>query len=105
MGFVYTHTDKQPLYAEMRDDFELARKRYPREPRVYLYLGHAYAGLGDSDRAEKNYRKTLELLGRAGVKNVAAQERKELIAEIETARKKRKPAAGGISAGTKTPCG
>jgi tetratricopeptide (TPR) repeat protein len=104
LGLVYTRTDKEPLYAEMRDSFELARQRYPREPRVYLYLGHAYAGLGEPDKAENMYRKTLELLARADDKNMTPQERKELRAEVETARKKLKPTTGRISAGTKTPC-
>jgi tetratricopeptide (TPR) repeat protein len=100
MGLVYTRTNTESLYAEMRDDFELARKRYPREPRVYLYLGHAYAGLRDADKAEKIYRKTLELLESADGKNMTSQERKELIAEVENARKKLKSATGAISAGT-----
>ncbi len=88
LGLIYTRTNEEALYAELRDDFEIARKRYPREPRVYLYLGHAYAGLRDSDKAEKIYRKTLELLDRGDGKKMMAQERKELIAEVETARKK-----------------
>jgi tetratricopeptide (TPR) repeat protein len=104
LGLIYTRTERQPLYAELRDDFELARTRYPHEPRVYLYLGHAYAGLRDSERAEKNYRKTLELLQSTDGKGMTPQEKKELIAEVETARKKLRPATGRISAETKTPC-
>jgi hypothetical protein len=96
--------DKEPLYAEMRDSFELARGRYPREPRVFLYLGHAYAGLREPDKAEKMYRKTLELLDGAGGKNMTPREKKELSAEVETARKRLMPTTGRISAGTRTPC-
>jgi tetratricopeptide (TPR) repeat protein len=104
LGLVYTRTNKEPLYTEMRDSFELARRRYPREPRVCLYLGHAYSGLREPDKAEKMYRKTLELLDGRGGKSMKPQERKELIAEIEEARKKLKPTTGRISAETKTPC-
>jgi len=41
--------------------FEQAAGRYPDDPRVFLYLGRAYAGLGKNKRAEETLNKSVRL--------------------------------------------
>lgn len=52
-GMIYRDLNRPELFVEMRDMFDSARQRYPQDPRMYLYLGYAHAGLGDRRQAEE----------------------------------------------------
>ena len=43
--------------------FEAAAKRYPADPRMLLFLGHAYAGTGERSRAVETFDATIRLAG------------------------------------------
>jgi Tfp pilus assembly protein PilF len=60
-GEVYKALDKPDLYPEMRAMFEAARVRYPNDPRMYLHLANAYAGLGDKAKARSLYAAAISL--------------------------------------------
>jgi predicted Zn-dependent protease len=45
----------------MRSIFEAAIRRYPADPRMYLYLAHAQAALGERSKAIENYDAAIRL--------------------------------------------
>ena len=73
-----------------RDVFAAASKRHPHDPRMYLYLGHAYAGLGEPDRAAELYATAVALAGPRGRSLLNSTERQEVIQAAEAAQKKLK---------------
>jgi Flp pilus assembly protein TadD len=88
MGLVYTRMNQGASFTEMRDLFEAARERYPRDPRVYLYLAHAYMGLLDTDKADRLYSTAMDLARGPGLRMLSAQKCKEIIDEAQAAQKK-----------------
>ena len=88
MGLVYTKMNQGASFTEMRDTFEAARERYPRDPRMYLYLAHAYAGLLETDKADRLYTTAIDLARSAGSSMLSAQKSKEIIDEAQAAQKK-----------------
>ena len=52
-GLIYEQLGKAQQAAEARDLFEAARKRYPQDARMYLYLGQAYLRLHDQRKADQ----------------------------------------------------
>jgi tetratricopeptide (TPR) repeat protein len=93
LGVVYTKMGKGSLYPEMRDLFEGARQRFPHDPRMYLYLGHAYAGLLETDRADRFYASAAEVAAKTGRQFLSPEKCQEVIAEAKAAQKKLKQAA------------
>lgn len=61
IGVVYTRLNRPDLYPEMRLIFEAAVRRYPADPRMYLYLAHAQAALGERAKALENYDTAIRL--------------------------------------------
>jgi tetratricopeptide (TPR) repeat protein len=61
IGVVYGRVNKPEKFLEMKDIFETAIKRYPLDPRMYMYLGEAQAALGDKSRAAGNFDSALRL--------------------------------------------
>jgi tetratricopeptide (TPR) repeat protein len=93
LGVIYTKMDKGSLASEMRDLFEEARQRYPHDPRLYMYLGHAYVGLLETDRAERLYATALEVAGKSGQQFLSPEKCQEVIDEVHAAQKKLKETA------------
>ncbi|HEY7326115.1 MAG TPA: tetratricopeptide repeat protein [Gemmataceae bacterium] len=93
LGVVYTKMGKGSLYPEMRDLFEDARQRFPHDPRMYLYLGHAYAGLLETDRANRFYGSAAEVAAKTGRQFLSPEKCQEVIAEAKAAQKKLKETA------------
>jgi predicted Zn-dependent protease len=93
LGVVYTKMGKASLYPEMRDLFEAARRRYPHDPRMYMYLGHAYAGLQETGQAERLYAMAVEVARKSGRQFLTPEQCQEVIAEVETAQKALKKTA------------
>lgn len=93
LGIVYTKMGNSSLYPEMRDLFETARQRYPHDPRIYMYLGHAYAGLLETERADRLYSSALEVAGKSGRSFLSSEKCDEVIAEVKAAQKKLKETA------------
>jgi Tfp pilus assembly protein PilF len=78
-GVVYTKLGKAQYYPEMRDLFEGARRRYANDPRMFLYLGRAYAGLGDAPRATEMYTAAMKLAGPQGKNALPPSQRDEVL--------------------------
>jgi tetratricopeptide (TPR) repeat protein len=93
LGVVYTKMGKGALYPEMRDLFETARQRYPHDPRPYMYLGHAYAGLLEPERADQLYASAVEIAGTTGRQFLSPEKCEKVIAEVKAAQKKLKETA------------
>ncbi|MCC6417072.1 MAG: tetratricopeptide repeat protein [Gemmataceae bacterium] len=92
LGVIYHKLKRDDLYAEMRDLFEAARKRYPHDPRMYLYLGYAQAGLGNVQRAVQLFNAAAALAGPNGRSLLSATQRQEVIQAATAAQKKLKGA-------------
>jgi tetratricopeptide (TPR) repeat protein len=93
LGLVYTKMNQGASYTEMRETFEAARERHPRDPRMYLYLAHAYAGLLETDKADRLYTIAINLARGDGRKILPAQKCKEVIDEAQAGQKKVKQTA------------
>lgn len=61
IGVIYSKLQRSDLYPEMRSIFEAAIRRYPADPRMYLYLAHAQAALGERSKAIENYDAAIRL--------------------------------------------
>ena len=61
VGVIYSKLQRTDLYPEMRSLFEAAIRRYPTDPRMYLYLAHAQAALGERSKALENYDQAIRL--------------------------------------------
>jgi predicted Zn-dependent protease len=86
IGVVYLKLNKSERFAEMRTIFEAAARRYPADPRMYLYLGHAQAALGERSKALESLDAATRL---AGTKNgLPEDQNKAVIDGAEAARKK-----------------
>lgn len=88
MGLVYSKMNQGASFIEMRDTFEAARERHPRDPRMYLYLAHAYAGLLETDKADRLYTTAIDLARGVPARMLSAQKTKEIIDEALAAQKK-----------------
>jgi predicted Zn-dependent protease len=70
------------LAAEMLKRFESASKRYPSDPRMFVYLGDAHAGLKEKQQAEKAYNTAIKLVqGSKG--SLSPQQRALFIGKIQ----------------------
>jgi Flp pilus assembly protein TadD len=87
LGMVYTKVGEAALYPEMRDVFEAARQRYPHDPRTYMYLGHAYAGLQEREQAEHLYAWAVEVARKSGRQFLSPEQCRDVIAEVQAAQK------------------
>ncbi len=87
LGTVYHKLKRENLYPEMRDLFEAATKRHPHDPRMYLYLGYAHAGLGEPDRAAEMFATAVEQAGPKGRSTLSADQREQVIQAAGVAQK------------------
>jgi predicted Zn-dependent protease len=86
IGAVYVKLNRTDKFPEMQVLFDAATKRYPLDPRMFMFLAHAQAALGDKIRAMENYRTALRI---AGIKNTITEEQnKACIKACEEALKK-----------------
>jgi tetratricopeptide (TPR) repeat protein len=90
VGIIYEKLNKTELYPEMRELFEAARLRYPNDPRVYLYLGIAYAGLQETAKAEEMLTAAVTLSGPQSKSNLKPEERAEVLERARRAQMKLK---------------
>jgi predicted Zn-dependent protease len=88
LGVIYQKLGKPELYPEMRDLFEAARKRYPSDPRVYLYLGNAYASLQERNKAQEMFLTATALSGPTAKNSLSVTERQEVLDAVKEAQKK-----------------
>ena len=85
LGQVYEQAVRQKieknLQAEMVKRFEPASKRYPSDPRMFLYLGDAHAGMEEKEQANGAYRNAIKL-AQSGKGPFSMEERKEFIQKV-----------------------
>jgi tetratricopeptide (TPR) repeat protein len=79
LGMVYRNLDRPEQQAEMRDLFEAARVRYPSDPRMYLHLGNAYAGLREVSKAKTMYAAAITLANQKTRSLLSPEERQAVI--------------------------
>lgn len=86
IGVVYVKLKDPERFAEMRLLFEGAVKRYPTDPRMHLYLGHARAASGERSKALESFDTAIRL---AKLKNSLPEDQnKAVISSAEEALKK-----------------
>jgi predicted Zn-dependent protease len=78
IGSVYMKLNRPERFAEMRLIFDAAVKRYPIDPRMYLFLANAQAALGDKPKALENYRLAIHF---AGQKNTVSEDQNKAVKE------------------------
>jgi uncharacterized protein HemY len=88
IGSVYTALNKPEYNTEMRDLFETAKVRYPNDPRMYLYLGNAYAGLRDMAKAKSLYATAISLANQKTRSVLSPEERQAVIDAAKAAQSK-----------------
>jgi predicted Zn-dependent protease len=88
LGVIYQKLGKPELYPEMRDLFESARKRYPNDPRVYLYLGNAHASLKEPSKAKEMLSTAIALAGSPTKTSLSQSEREEVLQAARAALQK-----------------
>jgi predicted Zn-dependent protease len=79
LGLVYKNLGKPEQQAEMRELFETARVRYPNDPRMYLHLGNAYAGLKDPSKARTMFATAITLANQKTRSPLSPEERQAVI--------------------------
>jgi predicted Zn-dependent protease len=92
LGAVLRKVGTPEALVDMREVFEAARRRYPTDPRVCLYLGCAYAGVQQTNKAQDMFSAALALAGPNAKNGLSAEQRQTLIQEVEQAQKKLKGA-------------
>ena len=86
IGAIYVKLNQPARSAEMRTMFEAAVTRYPTDPRMHLFLGHALAATGERARAVRSFDEAIRL---AGTKNgIPDDQNKAVSAAADAARKK-----------------
>ncbi len=86
LGVIYTKLNRSDRLPEMRITFEAAVKRYPNDPRMFLYLAQSQAGLGEKFKALENLDSAIRL---ANQKNaLTAEQNKSVLQGAEALRAK-----------------
>ena len=86
IGVVYMKLNRSDRFQEMRSIFDAATKRYPGDPRMYLFLGQAQAALGERSKALESLDAATRL---AGTKNgLPAEQNKVVIQKAAAALQK-----------------
>ncbi len=86
LGLIYVKLAQPERTAEMRTTFEAAVRRYPTDPRMRLYLGHALAAGGERSKALEAFDEAVRLAGLPN--NLPAEQNKAARDQAEAARKK-----------------
>ena len=73
-------------FTEMQRMFEAAARRYPIDPRMYLFLASASAALGEKSKARENYNLAIKFAGRKN--GVPEDQNKKVIQKAEAGLKK-----------------
>jgi Tfp pilus assembly protein PilF len=87
LGEIYRRLKTPDAYEEMRDLFEAARHTHPSDPRVYLYLGEAHAGLKNLAGAREMFATAIALSGPEAKNSLSPDDRARVLKEAEAARK------------------
>lgn len=82
-GEVYEALNKPEHFAAMRDMFEAARIRYPNDPRMFLHLGNAYAGLQDFTKARSMYAAAISLASQPARSTLKEEDRKAVLEQAK----------------------
>ncbi len=88
MGVVYGRLNRPDKFAEMKDIFELAVKRHPLDPRMYMYLGEAQAATGDKSRAMANFDSAVRLASPDVRNGLSDSDRATVVKTVESLKKK-----------------
>jgi tetratricopeptide (TPR) repeat protein len=86
IGAIYMKLKDADRMTEMRSLFDAAARRYPSDPRMLLYLGHAQAQVGEKSKALVSLDAAIKL---AGEKNSISPEENKRVVEAAEAEKKR----------------
>lgn len=92
LGLIYEKMASADQIAERIALFESAQKRYAQDPRVFLYLGHAYSAAKETKKAQQAYEKSMSLLESA--KTLSAPRKQTLQMEIERGQARLRQVAG-----------
>jgi hypothetical protein len=87
LGLVYQKVNQAELYEDMRKIFEPACKRYSQDARMFLFLGHAYAGLHENAKARQMFESTIAL-AKSPLSPLSVSRQEEVIREAQLAVKK-----------------
>ncbi len=85
LGDVYHALGKASLYPQMGDLYEAACRRHPRDPRMGLHLGRAYAGLGHKVKALIVLSAALRVTESEAPSPCSVDQRQALARELQTA--------------------
>jgi tetratricopeptide (TPR) repeat protein len=86
-GLIYDQLARPQQAAEARDLFEAARKRYPQDARMYLYLGQAYGRLRDQRKAEQMLATAAALAQPKARSPLSPQEKQAVLAAVQKAQR------------------
>jgi predicted Zn-dependent protease len=86
LGSVYLRLNRADRFPEMRTTFEAATRRYPTDPRMFLYLGHALAATGERSKALEAFDEAVRLTGTDN--QLPAEENKRTREAADAARQK-----------------
>src|SRR5262249_32539252 len=81
----------QDLHREMSEIFELAHKRYPRDARMYFYLGPACANLNETAKAGQLYQSALAIATDKENRSMTQDQKDQVIREVNLAKKRLPP--------------
>jgi predicted Zn-dependent protease len=88
IGTVYVKLNDPAKSQEMRETFEGAVKRYPKDPRMLTYLGQAYATLGQRSQALASFDTAIKLTTDPTVTGLTDEQKQEAKKAAEAARAK-----------------
>jgi predicted Zn-dependent protease len=89
LGVIYQKLyNTEDLHREMADIFEAGQKRYPRDARLYLYLGLAYAGLKDATKASQSLQTAIAMAQDRNNSTITDSQRANVLRDAEAARKR-----------------
>lgn len=86
IGAVYVKLNRTEKFPEMQVLFENAIRRYSMDPRMFMYLAHAQAAMGERTRAMENYRIAIRLA--SGKNTITEEQSKTTLKSSEEALKK-----------------
>lgn len=88
LGVVYLKLKDPARHLEMRQIFESAVQRYPRDPRMYLYLGLACIEVGFKNQAVPYLRAAEKMVTAANFKDLSDTEKDSVLNSVKTALKR-----------------
>jgi predicted Zn-dependent protease len=88
IGTVYSKLGGKDHFEAMRQDFEVAVKRYNMDPRMHVFLGQAYAGLGENSKATISLDTAIRLASDAKNKAIREEQKADALKLAQDVRAK-----------------